>query len=144
MLNNNKPNSYFYFGLCLSIDNMGLWASTITVAYCGPAVLKYLLLPEVHFPLSFRFQMRSWDILKVLRVVTLVLCVKKSQLMWLVLLVTMYPGCLPRGHLQPSGILQGHPSTYRRDYIPHIYIRITPSVLVEALVWGPGGWNNCL
>lgn len=56
---------------------MGLWA--FTAAYCGPAVLKYplkyLLLPEV----SFRFQMRRSDILKVLRVVTLVLCVKKSQ-----------------------------------------------------------------
>lgn len=43
-----------------------------------------------------------------------------SQLMWLVHLVRMHSGCLPRGHFQPSRRLQGRPSTYRRDYIPHI------------------------
>lgn len=126
MLNNNEPNSYFYFSLCLSkieINNMGVWA--LTAANCGPAVLKYplkyLLLPEVHFLLALDFRWgaqtywRCWEWWRWSSVSRRV-----SQLMWLVHLVRMHSGCLPRGHFQPSRRLQGRPSTYRRDYIPHI------------------------
>lgn len=60
MLNGRGQYQCFYFGQCLSRNNMRVWASPFALAYCGPVVLKCLsqdtLFPEVHFLLVLDFR----------------------------------------------------------------------------------------
>lgn len=64
--------------------------------------------------------MRSSDVLKVFRVVMLVFCSKKGQLMWLVHLVQMHPGWLPRG-ISKWAETSGSPPPILGLYSPSVY-----------------------
>lgn len=146
MVNSNEPNSCFYFSLSkIKINNMGLLA--FTAAYCGPAVLKYplkhLLLPEVHFLLALDFTWgaqtywRCWEWWHWSSVSSRVSWC--DWCIWSECILDVFPGGISNQAEDFKVILAHSGGT-----IFPIYVRITPSVLMEALVWGLRAWNNCL
>lgn len=109
---------------------MRVWASpfccSLPWSSCFEVPLTRHFIPWSAFPLRFRFQMKSSDVLKVFRVVMLVFGGKRGQLMWLVHLVKMHPGWLPRG-ISKRAETSGSPQPILGLYSPSVLcpLRVT-------------------